>query len=131
MSNTNKTYQKLAKYIETLLGETSSQALERDFKRHAKFCQSKNYREEGIPMYLTLEDVSQKAVSKKKVSKRKSTALSSGDQMVNLMMVETLELFHQQLKRRKKDLRSEDISMILEVLAERYFSFVSFRQWRQ
>jgi transposase len=80
---------------------------------------------------LTLEDVSQKAVSKKKVSKRKSTALSSGDQMVNLMMVETLELFHQQLKRRKKDLRSEDISMILEVLAERYFSFVSFRQWKQ
>jgi hypothetical protein len=129
MANTDNLYETLAKDIVTLLGEASSQALERDFKRHAKFCQSKNYREEGIPMYLTLEDVSQKALSKKKVSK-KSTALSSGDQMVNLMMVETLELFHQQLKRRKKDLRSEDISMILEVLAERYFSFVSFRQWR-
>lgn len=129
MSKKNNLYKPLAKHIETLLGEDSSQDLEQDFKRHAKFCRSKDYREEGIPMYLTLEDVSQKAVSKKKTTK-KSTILQSGDQMVNLMMVETLELFHQQLKRRKKDLRSEDISVILEVLAERYFSFVSFRQWR-
>ncbi len=130
MSNPKNLYQPLARDIEALLGEASSHALERDFKRHAKFCQSKDYREEGIPMYLVLEDVSQKAVSKKKVSKRKRTSLSSGDQMIHLMMVEVLELFYQQLKRRKKDLRSEDISMILEVLAERYFAFVSFRQWR-
>lgn len=123
-------YHQLAKHIEALLGEASSQALEQDFQQHAKFCQSKNYREEGIPMYLVLEDVSQKAVSKKNVSK-KSTTHQSGDQMVNLMMVAVLELFHQQLKRRKKTLRSEDISVILEVLAERYFTFVSFGQWRR
>jgi hypothetical protein len=123
MSKKDNRYQTLAKDIELLLGEASSQALEQDFKRQARFCEDKDSREEGIPMYLVLEDISQKKTTPKK--------RESGDIMVRLLMVQVLELFHQQLKRRKKDLRSEDISLILEVLAERYFSFVSFRQWKQ
>jgi hypothetical protein len=123
MSKKDNRYQTLAKDIEILLGQASSQALEQDFKRNARFCQKKDSREEGIPMYLVLEDVSQKKTKAKKPE--------SGDIMIRLLMVQVLELFHQQLKRRKKKLRSEDISVILEVLAERYFSFVSYRQWRQ
>jgi hypothetical protein len=109
-----------------LLTEQDYATLATALAQHTKFCRSKNYKEEGIPMYLVLEDV-----SNQQESGSKTPTPHSGDQMFHGMLVAASELIRQQLQQRQENLRSEDISILLEVLAERYFTFVSFSDWEQ
>jgi hypothetical protein len=94
-----------------------------DFERLLEYCESKNYNEEGIPMYLVLEDVSGKAlgVSTAPVMPR------SGDSFFNLMLVTALDIYRQRKQGTKVELESKDIGRMLEVLAEHYAGVVSFR----
>lgn len=98
-----------------------------DFEKWLEYCESKDSNEEGIPMYLVLENVSGKALG----SNTAPRVPHSGDSFFNLMLVTALDIFRQRKQGNKVELRSEDISEMLEVLAERYFNFVSFRNWEQ
>jgi hypothetical protein len=92
-----------------------------DFDRLLEYCESKNYNEEGIPMYLVLEDVSGRGVGATPVMPR------SGDSFFNFMLVTALDIYRQRKQGNKVELQSEDISRMLEVLAEHYAGVVSFR----
>jgi hypothetical protein len=92
-----------------------------DFDRLLEYCESKNYNEEGIPMYLVLEDVSGKALGEAPIMPR------SGDSFFNFMLVTALDIYRQRKQGNKVELQSEDISRMLEVLAEHYAGVVSFR----
>jgi hypothetical protein len=108
----------LAHFIQgarALLSERGAATLAAEFEEHVKYCRGRNYNQEGIPMLLVLEDVSGSA----------SPPLSSGDPLYNLSLVAATELFREQLQQEGRDLRPEDIFSILEVVAERYFGFLS------
>ena len=109
----------------TLGFDTSSKedlgGLGADFDRLLEYCESKNYNEEGIPMYLVLEDVSAKALGTAPVMPR------SGDSFFNLMLVTALDIYRQRKQGSKVELESKDIGRMLEVLAEHYAGVVSFR----
>jgi hypothetical protein len=94
-----------------------------DFDRLLEYCESKNYNEEGIPMYLVLEDVSGKALG----TNAAPVMPRSGDSFFNFMLVTALDIYRQRKQGSKVELQSEDISRMLEVLAEHYAGVVSFR----
>jgi hypothetical protein len=92
-----------------------------DFDRLLEYCESKNYNEEGIPMYLVLEDVSGREAGVTPIMPR------SGDSFFNLMLVTALNIYRQRKQGNNIELQSQDISRLLEVLAEHYAGVVSFR----
>lgn len=94
-----------------------------DFERLLEYCESKNYNEEGIPMYLVLEDVSGKALS----ADTAPVMPRSGDSFFNLMLVTALDIYRQRKQGNNVELQSQDIGRMLEVLAEHYAGVVSFR----
>jgi hypothetical protein len=92
-----------------------------EFDRLLEYCESKNYNEEGIPMYLVLEDVSGKASGATPVMPR------SGDSFFNFMLVTALDIYRQRKQGNNVELQAQDINRMLEVLAEHYAGVVSFR----
>jgi hypothetical protein len=94
-----------------------------DFERLLEYCESKNYNEEGIPMYLVLEDVSGQALG----TGAPPVVPRSGDSFFNLMLVTALEIFRQHKQGSTVELQPQDIGRMLEVLAEHYSGIVSFR----
>lgn len=92
-----------------------------DFDQLLEHCESKNYNEEGIPMYLVLEDVSGREMGATPVMPR------SGDSFFNFMLVTALDIYRQRKQGSNVELQSQDISRLLEVLAEHYAGVVSFR----
>jgi hypothetical protein len=101
--------------------EEDAGGLGADFDKLLEYCESKNYNEEGIPMYLVLEDVSGKALG------AVATMPRSGDSFFNLMLVTALDIYRQRKQGDNVELQSKDISRMLEVLAEHYAGVVSFR----
>lgn len=104
----------LQQFIAQFQDEVAKSGFAQKFAEQLAHCRNKNYNEEGIPMFLVLEDLS-------RAPDDSAAHVSSGDPLYNLFLAAALELFREQLTQQQGELRSEDISHMLEVLAEHYF----------
>lgn len=95
-------------------------ALEEAFDRHAAYCRGKVYNEEGIPMFLVLEDASSRTLATPAAPAGADMPISA-DALFDLLLVVATEVYKQQLEARGEPLRPDDISLMLEVLAEHFF----------
>lgn len=102
-----------------LLDSEAMKRLKEQFERRAERCRNKNYNEEGIPMFLVLEDVGCDA------SGAARTGVISGDPMYNLMLAAMLEVFSSHLANQDRALEPKEISIMLEVLADQYFALAN------
>ncbi len=91
-------------------------AFETAFDRQAAYCRSKIYNEEGIPMFLVLEDVSSDTPTVREVAEA-----APRDALFDLLLVTATEVYKQQLEAKGEPLSPKDISLLLEVLAEHFF----------
>ena len=69
-----ETLQTLGASARALFGPEQLAAFEAAFDRQAAYCRSKNYNEEGIPMFLVLEDVSSNSATAREVARGGYTA---------------------------------------------------------
>lgn len=91
------------------------------FDKQATYCRSKNYSEEGIPMFLVLEDVSgTPSTESAPVIATESTA--PRDSLFDLLLVTATEVYKQQLESKGEPLEAKDIGLLLEVLGEHFFT---------
>ncbi len=102
-----------------LLDDEAMKRLKEQFEAHAERCRNKNYNEEGIPMFLVLEDVGGDACGAARIG------VTSGDPMYNLMLAATLEVFSSCLAGQDRALEPKEISIMLEVLADQYFALAN------
>lgn len=112
-----ETLQTLGESARALFTPEQLTAFEAAFDRQAAYCRSKLYSEEGIPMFLVLEDVSGETPP----TPQTGMAEVPRDALFDLLLVTATEVYKQQLEAKGEPLRSEDISLILEVLAEHFF----------
>ena len=101
--------------LEGLDDETLAQ-LRAAFELRAARCAARNYNEEGIPMFLVLEDVSGDAEG---LARR---GVGSGEPSYNRLLATALELFADFLAVERGRLEPKDINLVLEVLADAYFA---------
>ena len=94
------------------------QAFEEAFDKRVAYCRSKNYSEEGIPMFLVLEDVSK---TQNAIIPSNTESTMPRDSLFDFLLVTAIEVYKQQLETKNKPLEAKDIGLLLEVLAEHFF----------
>jgi hypothetical protein len=102
--------------LAALSDDARRRLLER-FDAQAERCRAKNYNEEGIPMFLVLEDMVLEDV--RGDGTRQPGA--SSDPLYDALLAAALELFAEHVASAKGTLEPKDVSVILEVMAETYF----------
>jgi hypothetical protein len=78
------------------------------------YCSNRNYGEEGIPVYLMLDDLT--------IDQGETQSIQSGDPMFNFFLAKAANelVFH--LQKEGKSLTELNVAKALELLAEKYFS---------
>jgi len=95
---------------------------EEAFEQQASYCRNKIYSEEGIPMFLVLEDVSEPTDAAKPLNEAPLETAAPRDALFDLLLVTAIEVYKQQLESKGEPLQAKDIGLLLEVLAEHFFT---------
>ncbi|WP_223588251.1 hypothetical protein [Neobacillus bataviensis] len=88
-----------------------------EFKTLYDFCSNRNYGEEGIPVYLMLDDLTN--------SQDDTLSIQSGDPMFNFLLAKAANELISHLTTEGHELTELDVAKAFELLAEKYFSFNS------
>lgn len=87
-----------------------------DFITIANRCKERVYAEQGIPVFLALEDLTKEEIE-----------IESGDKIYNFLIVIAISIFMEHYKEYegKEEIESKDIGKIVELVAAKYFNINS------
>ncbi|MDM5326255.1 hypothetical protein [Neobacillus sp. CF12] len=85
-----------------------------EFQTLYDYCSNRNYGEEGIPVYLLLDDLTN--------DQGDTQSIQSGDPMFNLLLAKAANELLSYLQKEGHELTELDVAKAFELLAEKYFS---------
>ena len=85
-----------------------------EFQALYDFCSNRNYGEEGIPVYLMLDDMTNE--------QEEPQTIQSGDPFFNFLLAKAANELLSHLQKEDQSMTELDVAKAFELLAEQYFS---------